>query len=162
MGVLVRSELTLFEDSARVPLIVWAPGMRATGKPCLRLVELIDLYPTLTDWCGLATPPGLDGTSFAALLNNPDRPWKPAAYSLIARSKDDSKHAREMDYLGRSVRSERWRYTEWDDGRQGAELYDYVMDPGEFYNLATDPHAADALWDMKLQLRNEFRPAAGR
>ncbi len=144
---------SLFERSARVPLIVYSPKMKASGKSTRRLVELLDLYPTLADLSGLPVPEGLDGLSFAPLLDDPAKPWKRAAYTLVARGQEINEHAREVAYLGRSVRTERWRYTEWDEGRRGVELYDHQTDPGELANLAQDPDFAEVRQELKELLQ---------
>ena len=130
-------KLSLFEESARVPMIVYAPRMKAGGQPCNSLVELIDLYPTLTELCGLEAPAKLDGTNLAPLLDDPSKTIKEAAYTVIARDQSpENNHARKNSFLGRTVRTDRWRYTEWDNGRRGTELYDHQNDPGELTNLA--------------------------
>ena len=67
-------KLSLFEESARVPMIVYAPGMKAKGQACEHLVEMIDLYPTLVSLCGLPVREGLDGIDLSPLLNDPSRP----------------------------------------------------------------------------------------
>ncbi len=121
-------KMSLFEQSARVPLVVVAPGAKGNGQPCERLVELIDIYPTLVDLCGLPKAEGLEGYSLRPLLDDPDASWRPAAYTQVLRG----------DVTGRSVRTARWRYTEWDEGRQGTELYDHDTDPAEHVNLAGD------------------------
>lgn len=136
-------KLSLFEESARVPMIVYTPGMKAGGKPCNSLVELIDLYPTLTELCGLELPKGLDGSNLAPLLDDPSKKCKEAAFTMVARSdKPEADHARHRDYLGASVRTDRWRFTEWDGGKRGSELYDHQSDPQEFVNLAEKPDYA--------------------
>jgi uncharacterized sulfatase len=135
-------KLSLFEQSARVPMVIYAPGMKAGGKACAQLVELIDLYPTLASLCGLEVPRGLDGTNLGPLLNDPSQAVKEGAYSMIGRSENSVDHAREHDYLGRSVRTLRWRYTEWDEGKRGVELYDHRSDPEELVNLAGVPRYA--------------------
>ena len=57
------------------------------------------------------------------------------------------------DVLGKSVRTERWRYTEWDGGKQGVELYDHENDPGECTNLAGDPAHARTVQELRPLLK---------
>ena len=143
-------KLSLFEESARVPMIVYSPDMKAKDQPCERLVEMIDLYPTLVSLCGLPVREGLDGIDLSPLLNDPDRPSKSAAFTVVARTNDPSvNQSQVMDFLGRSVRTEGWRYTEWDGGKRGAELYDHENDPHEWHNLANDPKYADTVAEMR-------------
>jgi len=137
---------TLFELSARAPLIVCAPQMKAKDKATARLVEFIDIYPTLMELAGLKTTNKLEGRSFVPLLDNPRLKWKEAAYTQVTRGR----------FAGYSVRTERWRYTEWDEGRQGAELYDHKTDPREYRNLINDPKHKATVEQLKalLQKRN--------
>ena len=121
-----------FERSAKMPLIIAAPGLTRGGvskKP----VELLDLYPTLADLCGLDAPKTLEGSSLRPLLQNPDTSsWNKPAVTQIWHSKKA---------WGYSIRTERYRYTEWLEGRAGRELYDHQNDPSEVHNLAmTDDH----------------------
>jgi len=118
---------TLFERSCRVPLIIAAPGAKQ-GQVCQGLVELVDLYPTLIDYCGLNAPHKLAGQSLRTLLVKPDGPGKPAAFTLVTRGRGQ---------YGQSVRTDRWRYTRWSDGT--AELYDHRADPEENFSVAADP-----------------------
>lgn len=127
-----------FEESARVPLIISAPG-KASGKSCGRTVELVDLYPTLAELAGLTPPPGFQGASLRPLLDDPTASWDRPAFTQVQR--DDS--------AGHSVRTERWRYTEWEDGAKGLELYDHVADPQEWHNLAGDPRYAGEISTLK-------------
>jgi len=139
----------LFEKTCRVPMIVIYPAMKARGQVADGLVELVDLFPTLVELAGLPPPPGLDGKSFVPLLEQPQRPFKQAAFSMITtdiRKKDQPPHT------GRSIRTDRWRYTEWDGGQNGAELYDEVNDPIEAKNLANDATAAATLANLREQL----------
>jgi iduronate 2-sulfatase len=141
----IWGKMTLFEESARVPLLLSAPGLKRPGTPTVRLVELVDLYPTLLELCRLPPVEGLDGTSFVPLLEDPGRPGKPAAFTIRKVG------ATKKGQFGRSVRTERYRYTEWPDGE--TELYDHETDPDEFDNLAEDPrHKAEL-----EQLRNALR-----
>ena len=119
--------MSLFEKSARVPLIIAAPGM-AKGRASPRTVELVDLYPTLADLAGLEPPRDLQGTSLKPLLEDPTAAWERPAFTQVMRG----------EFPGYSVRTERWRYTEWDGGKQGIELYDHEADPHEYRNLAND------------------------
>jgi uncharacterized sulfatase len=153
--------MSLFEESARVPLVIYAPGTSAAAQPCDRLVELIDLYPTLVALCGLPEREGLDGIDLSPLLDDPSLPTKDAAYTMTTR--DDSpeqEHAKVMSYQGRSVRTDRWRYTEWDGGRRGVELYDHASDPHEWKNLAGQPQFADTVSRLHKLLVAEGEPAA--
>ena len=149
-------KLSLFEESARVPLIVYAPGMKAAGQATDQLVELIDLYPTLVALAGLPERGNLDGINLGPVLDDPASPTKPAAYSMVARSdKPEADHARHMSYLGRSVRTGRWRYTEWDGGQRGVELYDHESDPRELVNLAEQSDLAATQQRLKELLAAE-------
>jgi iduronate 2-sulfatase len=139
-------KMTLFEESARAPMMVVAPG-RLKNAVSSRLVEFVDIYPTLAELCGLPKPTGLEGTSFTPLLEDPKRPWKKATFTVV-------RHGR--DTLGRSVRTDRHRYTEWGDERV-AELYDHELDPKEYRNLVSDPASRKALDEMRRTLREGWR-----
>jgi iduronate 2-sulfatase len=117
------------------------------------------LYPTLTELCGLERPAGLEGTSFVPLLDDPSRAWKKAAFSTMGRGKERTEAVRDIEFLGHSARSERWRYTEWDGGRQGVELYDEANDPLELHNLAGQPQFKKAEAEMKEILHAGWRGA---
>ena len=136
-------KMTDFEEAAHTPLVVHAPGMLA-GASSPRMVEWVDIYPSLSELCGLPQSPGMDGSSFAPLLQDPRRPWKPAAYTLVWRGNDR---------FGRSVRTERYRYTEWTGGKDGVELYDHDADPHEWTNLAQNPQAAETRHELQQLLR---------
>ncbi len=143
------------------PLIVYAPGMKAAGESTPNLAEFIDIYPTLVSLCGLPDRAGLDGIDLSPLLNDPSQPTKDAAYSVVSRSTDPSAdHARRTDYLGRSVRTDRWRYTEWDGGKRGVELYDHEHDPHEWKNLATDKQYSNVVRRLHKLLASETKSVA--
>ena len=132
---------SLFEGSARVPLIISAPGQKSKGADCERTVELVDLYPTLTDLCGIKAPADLHGKSLQPLLNDPNASWNKPAISQTIRSKK---------VMGYSIRTERYRLTTWGD--EGVELYDYQNDPEELHNLADDPQYASLVKRLKNAL----------
>jgi iduronate 2-sulfatase len=130
---------TCFEEAARVPLIIAAPQTKARGASSRATVELIDLYPTLADLAGLKAPANLPGSSLRPLLDDPAAQWERPAFTQTQRGKKDGAWV-----FGRSVRTDRWRYTEWADGREGVELYDHDADPREYTNLAKEAkHAAE-------------------
>ncbi len=141
-------KMSLFENSTRVPLVIYDPRAKGNGKVCGRTVELVDLHATLAELCGLTAPP-TDGVSLKPLLDDPAAKWDRPAYTQVVRGggkKGDP-------FQGRSVRTERYRYTEWDGGKRGVQLYDYETDPKELKNLADDPKYADTVKEMKALLK---------
>ena len=154
---------SLFEQSARVPMILAAPAARGAGKVSPRVVETLDLYPTLADLCGLTPPPGLAGTSLRPLLEDPAAAWSRPAYTQVRRKAAQlGANGKPVFFMGYSVRTERWRYSEYDGGKQGAELYDHQADPGEHTNLAADPNCADVVAKMRKLIHAIAPPAASR
>ncbi len=134
---------TCFEEAARIPLFIVDPRASANGKISKRTVELVDLYPTLTDLAGVKAPEGLEGVSLRPLLDNAYAQWGRAAYTqTVTKGKDKVQ--------GYSVRTERWRFTEWQNGEKGMELYDHDIDPQELKNLASDPAFASTITELKL------------
>lgn len=142
------AKLTLFEQSARTPLIIALPNSKQAGKASSRVVELLDLYPTLAELAHLTAPADLEGKSLVPLLQQPNRSWNRAAYTMVYHEVGGEK------IEGKSVRNERWRYTEWDAGRKGIELYDHNSDPREFKNLATDPRYAKTVLTLQRLLQH--------
>lgn len=137
---------TLFDESARAPLLIASPQIPETqrGKTCQRIVEFIDLFPTLCHLANLPPPPALEGTSLHPLLENPDAPWTRPAFTQIlrlARTPETATTSLETlpQIMGRAITTEHYRYIEWNGGDQGRELYDHQTDPQEQTNLATDP-----------------------
>ena len=134
---------SLFENAARVPLIIYDPRSKGNGATCGRTVELLDLYPTLTELCGLAAPKSIEGKSLKRLLNDTAADWDKPAFTQVRR--DNGKQ-------GHSVRTERYRYTEWENGKLGVQFFDYEKDPDELTNLADDPKASEMVKHMKALL----------
>lgn len=135
-------KMSLFENSARVPLVIAAPGAKGNGQATAALAELVDLYPTLADLCGLKTPDYLDGQSQRPVLDDPARSVKDAAFTQVLHG----------DLQGYSIRTARWRFTQWAGGKQGEQLYDMQSDPGETQNLAADPQHAELLAGLRQRL----------
>ncbi len=155
-------KMTNFEIDTRVPLIVRAPGAAENGKPCAKLVEFVDIYPTL---CKLADVPlrdELEGTSFTPLLADADRPWKKAVFSQFLRDgiwiAPD-----EIPYMGRCVRTEQYRYVEWTkkDSTQvvAKELYDLKNDPLENENIAEDQTNVETIAELASLLKQGWKQA---
>ena len=154
-------KFTLWERSTRVPFIVMAPGVTRAGTRSVRPVGLVDLFPTLNELCGLPPSTGLEGISFAPLVDNPDKPWKKAAFSQYPRG--SSEHGELMGY---SMRTDRYRLTLWKKRAGGAEvaaeLFDYEKDPDERQNLAGDPAYGNAMKDLRAQFNAGWRGALPR
>jgi uncharacterized sulfatase len=136
-------KMSLFEESARVPLVVRAPGMRGNGKASSALIEMVDFYPTLAELCGLQAPDHVQGQSFVPVLQDPTRRWKKAAFTELQF---------ENRIAGRSIRTDRYRYIRWEGEGGGEELYDHDMDPAEHNNLAQDPNHSRAMKEMRTIL----------
>ncbi len=137
---------SLFEESARVPMIVVAPGAKGNGKASARTVEFVDVYPTLADLAGVAAPKNLAGASLRPLLEDPSKAWERPAFTQVQRG----------GFPGHSVRTERWRYIEWDGGAQGTQLYDHDADPREQKNLAADPQHAKVMEELKAHVKKNW------
>ncbi len=137
---------SIMEESSRAPLIVVAPGCQR-GVVSPRLVEYVDIYPTLVDFCGMKVSADLEGTSFVPLFTEPERAWKQAAFSQVFMP------AKPKDIMGCSLRTERWRYIEWGNGKDGIQLYDHENDPHEYTNLAHDSQHADTMKNLSTMLR---------
>jgi iduronate 2-sulfatase len=121
---------SLFEMGTRVPLILSAPGLAGNGQACPRIVESLDLYPTLVELCGLPGQKEIEGASLTPLLKDVNAKWDKPAYSIWS---EDGKTVH-----GAAVRTERWRYAEYGkDGVNGAMLLD-PHDPDELKNFVGD------------------------
>ena len=139
---------SLFEASARVPLVIRAPEMNAPGESTDALAGLIDLYPTLAELAGIDAPDNLDGTSLVPVLDDPAASVKDAAFTEIHFSKTRS---------GYSVRTDRHRYAIWTDAKgqmTGEALFDMQADPQERTNLADDPEMAAIREELKTRLED--------
>jgi iduronate 2-sulfatase len=185
---------SLFEPSARVPLLIVAPGVGRPGSVVRTPVSQVDLYPTLCELAGVAAPANLQGESLVPLLKDPaaaSRGWaltqvarggRPTGAAATAAAKAEPGTAKVKGgaraakkavsggepgerFFGYSLRTARWRYTEWGDaGKHGAELYDHDRDPGELTNLADRPEHAAARRELAAKLAAAVRatyPASG-
>jgi len=144
-----------FELDARVPLILAVPGKTNRGSKTDALVELVDIYPSLVELCGLPKPPdGLEGTSMVPLIDKPNRPWKAAAFTLFPRP---SYYKQQPVAMGYSIRTDQYRFTEWIDWETrkviARELYDHDADRMETVNLASHPESAKTVSQLQETLR---------
>lgn len=141
------TKFTNFEMDTRVPLILSVPGQANAGAATDALVEFVDIYPTLATVCGLSVPAQCEGDSMAPLLENPKRGWKEAAFSQFPRG---------AKIMGYSVRTARWRYTEWIERETGAitarELYDQSHGEIVTANLAALPQHARTVSELSALL----------
>ena len=186
---------TLFEESSRSPLIIYAPEAVLTmlperertetingvtisrnisgrsrsgnGTPCQRIVEFVDILPTVAELSGLEAPESSSGRSLVPLLRDPQSDWNHPAFTQVLRpGVSDAEPDRAV--MGRSIRTNRWRYTEWNEGENGIELYDHFADPKEINNIAHDPQFRSVIIGLRKQFegkaeggipRTPFNPA---
>jgi arylsulfatase A-like enzyme len=162
---------SLFEESARVPLLIVAPGVTKGGEVAKSPVSHIDLFPTLADLCSVTTPKNLQGQSLTPLLRDAAQVGRGWALTQVVRGGgfrrmgaspaqgDDGKR-----FYGYSLRTARWRYTEWAEGEKGTELYDHDNDPHELTNLAAVEAHGSTIQSLRTQLHAAVRqslPASG-
>jgi iduronate 2-sulfatase len=157
------AKTSCFELDARVPLVIVPPKHAKAGAKSDSLVELLDLYPTLTDLCGLELPSGLEGASLRKVLDDPALAVKPAAFTQHPRpAYFDRTEKGVPDAMGYSVRTDKARYREWRDWQTGrllaSEFYDHTVDPGEMTNLSTGSDDRPQLAEAKRHLHERFPP----
>jgi arylsulfatase A-like enzyme len=153
-------KMSLFEESARVPLVIVAPGRAHAGGVATAPVSQVDLFPTLAALCDVPAPDTLQGQSLVPMLADAAVPGRNWALTQVVRGAPLGRIVRTLDagsrggrFLGYSLRTPRWRYTEWDEGRAGRELYDHDADPRELTNLAERPEHAEQVAALSAQLR---------
>ena len=163
---------SLFEESARVPLLIVAPGVTKKGGVARSPVSQVDLFPTLAELCGVERPANLQGQSLVPMLKDPKVAGRGWAITQVVRGGGFRRAGASpaigdqgTRFFGYSLRTPRWRYTEWDEGRRGRELYDHESDPRELTNLAADPAHAKTVEDLSSQLRAAAKatfPSSGK
>ncbi len=150
-----------YDLSTRVPLILSVPGQARAGTKTDALVELVDVYPTLADVCGLDAPAGVEGVSLKPLLADPERAWKQAVFSQYPRAREGNRHRDHGDIMGYAVRTERYRYVEWREWETkqvvARELYDHEHDPHEMRNTAKQPGQSDIVRRLAGVLEDGWR-----
>ncbi len=146
---------TNYEQATRSPMIISYPGMKSKGTKTKAMSEFVDIYPTLCELAGLPLPSHLEGTSLVPVLEDPAREWKKAAFSQYPRWTPAD--------MGYSLRTQRYRYTEWINKKDGSvtyrELYDYEADPAETVNLAAKPGHEGLLQELARLMKEGWRGA---
>jgi len=138
---------SLYEESARAPLIFRVPGIEPKEPDCPSIVEFLDIYPTVADLANLTPPTEIEGISLRPLLENPASDWnRPAFIQTLF-----------VDVPGYSIRTDRWRYVEWgQQGDRGIELYDQRLDPKEMSNLALSKDHSEVIESLRKKVRKNW------
>ena len=137
---------TLFENATRVPLVIAGPGITEKGQVAKGLVEMVDIYPTMVELANQEIPKQVSGVSLSPILKDVD---------LTVRSSALTQYNN-----GYSIRTNRYRYTEWGEkGDLGAELYDHESDPEELINLIDRLEVQDLQMEMAIQLHARIKNA---
>ena len=133
---------SLWEDGTRVPVVVVAPGHKASQKTN-RPAELLDIFPTLLELAGLPKDETQEGQSLVPLMKNPKREWKHPAITSFG--------------LGNySIRSTNYRFIQYFDGSR--ELYDLRDDPHEWKNLIGDPEMKKIIQELSSFIPQKQHP----
>ena len=140
-------KMSLFEESSRVPFIMSGPGINAAGAAVKTPVAHIDLYPTLCEMCNVAGPQNLQGQSLVPMLNDASHVGRGWALTEVVRGN------RNNPRFGYTIRTPRWRFTLWNDGQNGQELYDHDKDPLEQTNLAQENAHAAVVTELSETIR---------
>ena len=146
---------TNFEEATHAPLIISAPNQKNKGAKPEALAEFVDIYPTICDLAGVERSDDLEGRSLVPVMNDPKRKWKKAAFS---------QYPRPNGVMGYTVRTDRYRYTEWteretDKPPVGIELYDYKTDPQGNVNLAGKPEQKKIQAELAKTLHDGWKAA---
>jgi iduronate 2-sulfatase len=155
-------KMTNFEIDTRVPMIISSPETKGKKIKTDRMVEFVDIYPTLCELSGLKIPAGLEGFSAAPLIDNPNRQWKKAVFSQFFRE-GVWKAPDGIEYMGYSIRTDRYRYNEWFNWETkelaAIELYDHQTDPDENENIAVNTENAGFIEKLSAQLKAGWKAA---
>ena len=157
-------KMSLFEESARVPLLIVAPGVTEKGSLAKSPVSHVDLFKTLAELCDVEVPSNVQGQSLVPMLRDPSVSGRGWALTQVSRGGGRARatvardvSSQDKRFFGYSLRTARWRYTEWDEGAHGRELYDHQSDASELTNLADKPQHAATVKELSEQLRAAVR-----
>ena len=162
---------SLFEESARVPLLVIEPGIKSKKTVVATPVSHVDLFPTLAKMAQIEAPRDLPGQDLTPLLHHPELQGRGWALTQVVRGGGFRRVGASpaigdngARYFGYTLRTARWRYTEWDEGREGRQLYDHDADPRELRNLALQPDFSATVSELSRQLQTAVKqsfPSSG-
>jgi len=160
-------KMSVFEESARVPMLIVAPGVATKGAVAKSPVSHVDLFPTISELCGVKPPANIQGQSLVPILKDTQQTGRGWALTQVTRSTAGKAKTTtdKKNFFGYSLRTARWRYTEWDEGNKGRELYDHHNDPQELTNLATLPEHAKTVLELSTQLQTAAQgtyPSSGK
>ena len=150
------AKLSAFDQSTRVPLIFAGAGV-PPGRVAAAPSELLDIYPTLLELTGHAVPAELEGRSLVPLMRGTPETTPRLAHSMVFHY--DA--AARRDVMSRTIIAAQWRFTAWDNGPAGRELYWHPDDPAEFRNRAADPALASTLREGEAALKIFPAPKPG-
>jgi iduronate 2-sulfatase len=137
------AKVSLRDESAGVPLIISVPGKQPAV--CDSFVELLDLYPTISQLCGLAVPDHLQGKDISGMLDDPSTTVRDAAFSVAPSRK------------GFLLREKNWAYIQYqEDASGGIELFDVESDPKQYVNLAESPGHQSIVQAFQIKLKRKL------
>lgn len=141
------NKVTIFEKGTSAPFIIVDPSAGKKGVRSDAMFEFIDIYPTLAEILDLKNVPTyLEGKSFAGVVKEPSKSFRSEVHAIVNRG----------EMIGRTVKNAKWRYTEWDNGKMGRELYNQTNDPIEYNNLAEKPEYSDIIAEMRKLLYQKY------
>ena len=157
---------TNYMNDTRIPMIVYAPGMKSNGKQCSQLTEHVDLFPTLCQLAGITIPKYLQGSSLVPLLNDTEAKWKSAVFTQFHRKPNETPDGKR--YMGYSMITNNyhyieWRYWDYEHKTAGSiaatELYNLVSDEEENMNISSMPENRELVNDLSNRLNKGWRYA---
>ena len=145
-----------YEESVRVPMLVWAPGLFPGGKVVEKMVQNVDIAPTLMHCAGLEKAPQMVGESFVPLLLGKNIPW---------RDKIFYEYYWEYEFpqtpTMHGIRTDRYKYIRYHGIWDTNEFYDLQNDPDEMQNLIADPACQDTIKSLNHELYNWLESTGG-
>lgn len=159
-------KMTNYNIDLHVPMIIRYPNQENRGAQTQGITELIDMFPSLCELAGIDAPSYMQGTSFVPLIQNPNRPWKKAAFSQFHRRPKVSADGKR--YMGYSINTEDYHYIEWytwdaETGTRGdyvsAELYNSKTDANETVNVIDVAENKEVIAQLSEQLAKGWKHA---